>query len=1009
VIFHLDWQNKITVIPSNLIYSSGYKIKDQVFFINNQGEVTYISEQKIISLPFIPKRSIHSIILPYQQDKLFIVSVDEFLICHPVMTEKIADKSEFLESPPAIRRFSTPVNEYLKVNTLYCGCRIDEHIYALGTRRGGIVLINEQGQLIQIINKNRGLQDNCVLHLYADRQKNLWAALNMGISLIETNTPVTLFNEFSGLDDSLLTIIRHQDSLYLGTYNHGILRLPPYRMNPADDQHRFVQVGDDQGYCFCLYSLNSNLFAGISKSILQIENHQIVSNHHLGSIPMTMEKSKRFPNHLFVGLWPGLTVLELRPNHSPQSNNEEISIKIQEYPKYKEIPIYVRQITSDAQGNLWLRCEQFQLYHMAFQSDDITDFTFTKIDSTYGFAENSWISQVIVIDQTLFIISSLGVYQAIPETLTKNNRIGYRFEPSSRFSIKEFMPDDYIQKIYPCNLNYQYLILGSNTAGISQCQKVKLLNFDPLPLRKIQMVESSMMVEPNGVLWMPSSYNHGLFHFDPTIQKNYQLDYSCLIRRVQINNKENIFHGSYYQTNSKSGDQYYLLPADKQPEELIKSLPYEQNSIKFLYTATYYDYSPSNLFSYQLKGFDRQWSSWSKEDSAVYTNLLEGRYCFMVKVKNLYDYISNTAEFQFSIQPPWYRSYWSYLAYFLFFVLLVYSLIRLNSRRLIQSKNRLENIVNTRTAQIIQQKKEIETYAEKLQLAKDDLWGEMELAKKIQTVLLPEHLHIPGYEIAAYMKPADEVGGDYYDVICINNNDCRGGSCARPQASGQSQRADLQHPNMGNHKGLPLHHPPSTASQPSYWLSIGDVSGHGVPAGLVMMMVQTAIRSVLESHAQDSPQIILEKVNRVIYSNIRKLGEDKYMTITLMSVQPNGTLFYSGLHQDMMIYRAAEKTVELIETTGIWIGINPEISHQLTVNQLTLNPDDVLLLYTDGIVEAAASNGSMYSDAQLKDMLAKTGHLPPKDIKTAIINSLQSYSPDDDITFMIVKKLAGLS
>lgn len=83
------------------------------------------------------------------------------------------------------------------------------------------------------------------------------------------------------------------------------------------------------------------------------------------------------------------------------------------------------------------------------------------------------------------------------------------------------------------------------------------------------------------------------------------------------------------------------------------------------------------------------------------------------------------------------------------------------------------------------------------------------------------------------MKPADDVGGDYYDVINIGGYD---------------------------------------------WIVIGDVSGHGVTAGLVMMMVQTSIHSVLQGNPGIKPSELIEQVNSVIIGNIRKFNENKYLT-----------------------------------------------------------------------------------------------------------------------------------
>jgi sigma-B regulation protein RsbU (phosphoserine phosphatase) len=257
---------------------------------------------------------------------------------------------------------------------------------------------------------------------------------------------------------------------------------------------------------------------------------------------------------------------------------------------------------------------------------------------------------------------------------------------------------------------------------------------------------------------------------------------------------------------------------------------------------------------------------------------------------------------------------------------------------------------------------------------------------------LPDQPKIPGYSIAAYMKPADEVGGDYYDVICIDNDDCRSGACLRPQNPGQPQ-------------GFAPPGSITTVSQPSYWLAIGDVSGHGVPAGLIMMMVQTAIRAVIEESWQTAtPEKILNTVNRVIYGNIQKLDEDKYMSITLMCIFPNGKVYYSGLHQDIIIYRAGRNTVELVETKGVWLGICSQINGLIGIDHLTLYPDDVMLLYTDGITEAVNLQEDMYSHERLIQVLQEYGPSSPQDIKNHIIHSLSDYCCDDDVTLLIIKK-----
>ncbi|HNR88497.1 MAG TPA: 7TM diverse intracellular signaling domain-containing protein [Spirochaetota bacterium] len=264
--------------------------------------------------------------------------------------------------------------------------------------------------------------------------------------------------------------------------------------------------------------------------------------------------------------------------------------------------------------------------------------------------------------------------------------------------------------------------------------------------------------------------------------------------------------------------------------------------------------------------------------------------------------------------------------------------------------------------------RKVEERTAELKSARDQLWGEMQLAKKIQTVLLPERPAIPGFQIAAHMQPADEVGGDYYDIINVEGLD---------------------------------------------WLVIGDVSGHGVPAGLIMMMVQTAIHTALAGKPNLKPQRLLSHINQVVTANIKKLNEDKYMTITVLACLKNGKFYFSGLHQDIMVYRAATKAVEIVETDGIWLGLVDDIKGMLHDSDLTLASGDVMLLYTDGITEAwrrgarkdeRDPESDMFGDERLKSCLLALGEKEPEEIKRGILDEMRDYMPADDVTLLIVKK-----
>ncbi len=238
---------------------------------------------------------------------------------------------------------------------------------------------------------------------------------------------------------------------------------------------------------------------------------------------------------------------------------------------------------------------------------------------------------------------------------------------------------------------------------------------------------------------------------------------------------------------------------------------------------------------------------------------------------------------------------------------------------------------------------------------------EMNLTKHIQTSLVPENPELPGYDIAASIDPADEVGGDYYDVISAEGYD---------------------------------------------WIIIGDVTGHGVPAGLVMMMVQTAIHTVIYENPEVSPCCLLSAVNRSIYKNIQRIGESKHMTIVVLLADRNGDFTFSGMHDDILIRRTDTGKVDIIEpNNAMWIGIEPDISKFVSSDTLKLEPGDCMVLYTDGITEAVDENDNMFGDKRLIKIIEKSGNKSAYEIHKNVTDALEPWKKLDDMTLIVVKRV----
>ncbi len=249
-----------------------------------------------------------------------------------------------------------------------------------------------------------------------------------------------------------------------------------------------------------------------------------------------------------------------------------------------------------------------------------------------------------------------------------------------------------------------------------------------------------------------------------------------------------------------------------------------------------------------------------------------------------------------------------------------------------------------------------------LRKARDALWGEMELAKKIQTSILPANDRLGDYQVAAVMRPADEVGGDYYDFF-----ETHGGE---------------------------------------RWVTLGDVSGHGVESGLIMMMAQSSIASILDSDTGVSPSALLVSVNRIIRKNILRLNVERYMTLVAANLSGD-SITISGKHTDLIILRVPDYTPEVVPTDGTWLGITDEVDGFMKDRVVPVNKGDMVLMYTDGATEAKNSEGELFGDERLIESFIKHCRQPVNEIINGILADISAYQSgqDDDITLLVIKKI----
>ena len=240
------------------------------------------------------------------------------------------------------------------------------------------------------------------------------------------------------------------------------------------------------------------------------------------------------------------------------------------------------------------------------------------------------------------------------------------------------------------------------------------------------------------------------------------------------------------------------------------------------------------------------------------------------------------------------------------------------------------------------------------------LQNELDVASKMQQSILPTSFpETPEYEVYGNMNPARNVGGDFYDLIPMDNG--RIGLC------------------------------------------VADVSDKGVPAALFMMSSRTLLKG--SAIGMGAPGSVLSEVNTLLTENNETM---MFVTLVYVLYDPEtGVLTYAnGGHCNPLVVHPDGSSIELPQTGGVALGVMPGLDYR--EDSATLNPGDTLILYTDGVSEAMNAEAEEFGVERLQQLFANQ---PPNSARTAIETIMQAVSDfagatpqSDDVTCLVLRR-----
>lgn len=547
----------------------------------------------------------------------------------------------------------------LKDQTLYRMKLIGDRYIFIYTWNG-LVIADRSGRLIKRIDKKMGLAESFVFKGDLDDSGMLWVATNNGISKIDIFSPFSVLDERLGIEGVLTDAKLQDDKLYVGgmsgifTENWETLFDPSIHPSLKNVSNAIVHG---------LLATQSGLL-----TLNEYTPNTIYSGNTAFEIDGTEKEifwsGAELPNSedLILGSLTGIIV-------HVSKVGEKWGVKHVLDTKLSD----VRLLVIDAAGAIWITSTTEGIYRLEYDPLSMQ----TTSAKRYGISEGLPSDRenfVSMFGSELLVATTKGIYQY--------NEVKDAFEPDDRFT--KLVGQEKVE----------LPIVGSDSSLFYYTDKLHMLKkesngwkkttFPNLDYKKYGFPGISVIDDKNVLQSTPN----GLIHLDPTLLA-IQGDLQVNLNSFQSLNSDSIFYGGFDVYNPD-----IILDAD-------------DDGVRFQFASNFANLPELNLYRWRLLGMEEQWSDWTAERSKDYTNLPHGDYTFEVVTKNAEGVESQPDTIQFTIATPWYFTIWAYLIYVVAFCLLIWGIVKMYTRKIRADRDRLEKVVEERTAEIGEQKNEL--------------------------------------------------------------------------------------------------------------------------------------------------------------------------------------------------------------------------------------------------------------------------------------------------------------
>lgn len=528
----------------------------------------------------------------------------------------------FLEDEKKLSSWNFPFNKEISSKSVYSSLQLADGSFVIGTISNGIYHLDINGNLIDKINQENGLNNNTVLSMFEDSEHNVWLGLDNGISIINYNSPFSVYNDIHGKLGTVYTSAIFNDQLYLGT-NQGLF----YKNINSNDDFNYIK--NTNGQVWCLKVIDNTLFCGHNVGTFIINNNttQLIANK-MGTWDIKPIKNKK--NLLIQGNYDGLNVLE-KVNNKWQFRN-----KIEGF----DISSRFFELTNNNQ--LFVSHEYKGVFKLKINDE------FTKVEK-YGTdksAPKGLKSSLVNYNNTILYTCKEGIfkYHSEQQKFVKDSLLTSSFLNDDNYLSGNMIVDPKTNTLWGfTNKNVIYFSPGQLN-NILKSVKISL----PVSLRR-DIAGYESMTHLNGPYYLfGTSRGYIILNLDKIKDKKFDIKINSIAK--------SILNAESSAISLKDNGQ----------------LKFKENNLFFTFSVPEFDkYSEVN-YQYQLKGIYDEWSNWSTNSEVSFTNLPYGDYTFNVKARIGNNISNNIASYSFSVHRPWIISAPMLFLYFIFFLVILF-------------------------------------------------------------------------------------------------------------------------------------------------------------------------------------------------------------------------------------------------------------------------------------------------------------------------------------------------